>query len=416
MIFREIVIILLIIQPLINKLTFKSGVNFDLFNELLSLLIIFMCIIQILRNKKLKPTLLLFALIVMYMVGVIIIKQLNPISFLQVLIYSQWFFFFLYFFTLTVSDKTKTFIAFKKILDKVLIFIALLSLVEIFYYDAFRDFLEVNDFERGIGGFYLVSFFGSGASLGNFCSLYVFSWFYYHFGCDNKIEKQDRIKIILAIVILILSFSRKEVLFTVLFFLFFPFDHKSKVVKGLKKFVLLVGVLLGSLFYYNAFFVKANQVALGEDYVRWKIAGKSMEILNDNLPWGTGVGTFGSRVSLMNPRVYQKYNIGPEMLGYESLGQTRGPIYDVFLFTFTTEMGIGILLFLFFFIRLYMAPTVSHNKYKKYIKNFIILYFFGLSVFQPVLISSFGYLCAIFLALAICKVSFFKYENSYVKN
>jgi hypothetical protein len=127
------------------------------------------------------------------------------------------------------------------------------------------------------------------------------------------------------------------------------------------------------------------------------------------------VGTFGSRVSLINKSVYEKYDVGPEMLGYEVLNQTRGPIYDAFLFTFTTELGVGILIFLFFFFKLFEARVIDANKYKNYIKNFLIFYFLGLSLFQPILINSFGYLCAIFLAIILGKISLLRIRRVYAK-
>jgi hypothetical protein len=197
--------------------------------------------------------------------------------------------------------------------------------------------------------------------------------------------------------------------------LFFPFQYRSKLKKWIKKTTIFIGIFAGLLIYYLAFFSKANEVAFGERYIRWRIAEKSNEILMDNLPWGSGVGTFGSRVSLMMKDVYEKYNVGPEMLGYEVLNQTRGPIYDAFMFTFTTEMGIGILIFVFFFYKIFEAQVFEKNIYKGYIKNFLVLYFIGLSFFQPVLISSFGYLCAIFFGLTINKISLFKFRVKYAK-
>lgn len=413
---RSLIIILLIFQPLVNKITLKSGVSFDVYNELLSLLVFGMYMIRVLKKNKISSISLVFISLVLYMVMLAFIRHIYPLSFFQIIIYSQWFFYFLYFHSLSEEEKAETLSSLKVILDKVLVFIAILSLIEIPFYKQYREFMDLISHNRGIGGFYLISFFGSGPSLANFMSLYVLVWYYHFYGLGNKVEKKDRIKLILAFILLILSFSRKEVLFVFLFLLFFPFQYRSLLKKWMKKLTVFIGVATGLLIYYLVFFAKANDVAFGDRYIRWRIAEKSQEIFIDNFPWGSGAGTFGSRVSLMMKDVYEKYNVGPEMLGYKSIGQTRGPIYDAFLFTFTTEIGIGILIFLFFLYKLFETRTINSNKFKRYIKNYLIFYFLGLSIFQPVLISSFGYLCAIFLGIMIGNISLFKIRIKYAKN
>lgn len=412
---KQLIIVLLIIQPLINKITLKSGLTFDVYNELLSVLVLLLYLLQLLKRQKIPSIALVIFSLLFYMAIGVIIKETYPLGFFQIVIYSQWFFFFLYFYNLSMEEKNKLMLSLKNILDKVLIFIVVLSLIEIPFHKEFKGFLDIITHDRGIGGFYLVSFFGSGPSLANFMSLYILSWYYYHYGNNNPIKVNDKLKLAASFALLILSFSRKEVLFVFLFLLFFPFQYRSKLKKWLRKFIVFIGIFSGLLIYYLAFFSKANQVAFGDKYIRWRIAEKSNEILMDNLPWGSGAGTFGSRVSLMNKAVYDKYNVGPEMLGYEVLNQTRGPIYDAFLFTFTTEIGIGIIIFLFFYFKLFEARVINPNIYKAYIKNFLIIYFIGLSLFQPILISSFGYLCAIFLAIVIDRISLLKFRTTYAK-
>lgn len=412
---KKLIIILLILQPLINRITLKSGVSFDVYNELLSMLVFFMYVYQLLKRGKITSISLVFFTLLLYMVFTTILKSTYPLGFFQIIIYSQWFFFFLYYHSLSLEEKHKTLYSLKKILDKTLLLVLIISFIEVPFYEHFREFLGLHNHVRGIGGFYLVSFFGSGPSLANFMSLYIVFWYFYHYGFNVVVTKRDKRKLILAFVFLILSFSRKEVLFVFLFMLFFPFQYRSKLRKWIKKIIIFMGIFSGLLIYYLAFFSNANKVAFGDKYIRWRIAEKSHEILMDNLPWGSGIGTFGSRVSLMVQDVYEKYNVGPEMLGYKVLNQTRGPIYDAFLFTFTTELGIGILIFLFFFFKLFEAPVWDRNIYKGYCKNFLIVYFLGLSFFQPVLVSSFGYLCAIFFGLTINKISLLKFRTKYAK-
>ena len=412
---KKLIIILLIFQPLVNKITLKAGVSFDVYNELLSLLVLCLFLVQILNRGKITSIFLVFLSLLGYMGFVVFLRGIGVRGYFQVLIYCQWFFFFLYFFGLDRDTKRKLILDLKYILDRILIFILFISLFEIPFYEKFRNLLGVTGQARGLGGFYLISFFGSGPSLANFMSYYILVWFYYHYGIKKRINRIDKILIASAFVIIILSFSRKEVLFVFLFLLFFPFSYRNRLVKWVRKTIVFMGILAGLLIYYFAFFSKANEVAFGDRYIRWRIAEKSYEILADNLPWGSGPGTFGSRASLMNTEVYEKYGVGQEMLGWKVLNQTRGPIYDAFLFTFTTEIGIGILIYLFFFFKLFEGRVLDETLVKAYIKNFLLLYFFGLSLFQPVLTSSFGYLCAILLGLAINRISLTKFRRTYAK-
>ncbi|NAY91639.1 hypothetical protein GTQ34_06895 [Muricauda sp. JGD-17] len=412
---KQIIPALLIFQPFVNKLTILLNFPFDVYNEMITLVVFLMYLLQVSRRGTIRSIALVALTLLAYMCFVVVLKNLYPLSFLQVGLYGQWFVYFLYYHGLDAEEKRETLVRIKSLLDIVLGLILLITLFEIPFYKEFRDWLGLKTFGRGINGFYLVSFFGSGASLANFISFYVIIWFYFHYGIGFKIGKKDRIKLMVAFLILVLSFSRKEVLFMFLFLLFFPFAYRSTINKWAKKTITLIGVVSGLLIYYIVFFSKANTVALDDKYIRWRIVRKAVEILGDNMPWGTGVGTFGSKVSLMNTAIYEKYNIGPEMLGYKSLGQTRGPIYDAFLFTFTTEIGLGILIFLFFFFKLFDSKTESTNRYKEYIKNFMVIYIIGLSVFQPILLSSFGYLCAIFLGLSTGSISLLKFRT-YAKN
>ncbi|MGB1308909.1 MAG: hypothetical protein ACPG6B_08365, partial [Oceanihabitans sp.] len=122
------------------------------------------------------------------------------------------------------QEKHETLYSFKKILDKILLLVLLISIIEVPFYESYREFLGLDSLPRGIGGFYLVSFFGSGPSLANFMSLYIVFWHFYHYGFQELITKKDRRKLILAFVFLILSFSRKEVLFVFSFYVVFPFS------------------------------------------------------------------------------------------------------------------------------------------------------------------------------------------------
>ncbi|WP_299259060.1 hypothetical protein [uncultured Aquimarina sp.] len=322
-----------------------------------------------------------------------LVKNNYFLSYVQILMYSQFFFYFFYFFSFLQEEKAKIITDLKLVADKVLVFVILLAFVELFLSDFFREFMALKHFDRGIGRFYLVSFFGSGPSLANFTAIYLFLWHYYYYGLENKITRKAKALLVMSVIICILSFSRKEVFLTFLFLIFFPYPGRSKIYLWIRRAITFSTVLLGLFVYYQVFFSTANKVALSSKYVRWKIVDYSYTILSDNFPFGTGVGTFGSKMSLELDHIYRKYNVGPEMLGYKSTGR-RGPIYDAFLFTFTTEIGIGILLFVCFFYLIYRCKPNIPNAFNTYIKRYIVFYVLLISFFTPVLVNSFGFMVA----------------------
>tara|TARA_Y100001933_G_scaffold264082_1_gene328227 strand:+ start:69269 stop:70186 length:918 start_codon:yes stop_codon:yes gene_type:complete len=300
----------------------------------------------------------------------------------------------------------------KNIMDFIVILIAIIAVIEVIDYQSFRDFIGVHSVNRGINGFYLISFFGSGPSLAIFISLYVFVWHYYYYALGNQISRKGISYLFLAIVLGVLSFSRKETLFIFMFILLFPYPSKSKLRKWLKRLILSIAIFAGLLYYYLTFFESANRKGFDSGYIRWKIMAKSIEVYSDYFPFGTGAGTFGSRVSLMMPHIYEEYNVGQGMLGWEATN-SRGPIYDAFLSTFVTEIGVGVLLIMFLFYKLLESKTILRNNYSVFIKNFILIYLLSLSFFVPMLTNSFGYIIMIILSSIACNISLFKIRTRY---
>jgi len=415
MFLRKLLFILLIIQPLMNKIAVKLKWDFDIFNELLSIFVFLGFLVIVTHRKKVNNMILVPLGFIFYMACLAILRGIYPLSFFQIIIYSQFFVYFFYFLALPVDSKTKTLIAFKKIMTYFVVIIAIIAVYEAIDHSTFRIFMGVHSVKRGINYFYLISFFGSGPSLAIFISLYVLLWHYCHYALGIKTRKKDVFFVILAIILGTLTFSRKEVLFIFLFLLFFPYPARNKLNKWIKRGIFIVGVFAGLAVYYISFFVDANTVAFDKNYIRWKIISKATEIYIDHAPFGSGAGTFGSRVSLMMPDLYQRYGIGEEMLGWQVLGNT-GPIYDAFLFTFFTEIGIGIFIFLFFMYKLFEARVVVKNPYARFSKHFLVVYFLMLSLFAPMVTSNFGFIIMIFLGLMISNVTIFKFNRWYAED
>ena len=415
MFLRKLLIILLIFQPFVEKMTKKMGLGFDVFNELISIGVLMAYLFVMYKTKKAHNLTILAVAFIGYLILLGLLRQIVPLTVLQIVMYSQFFFYFFYFFSLSPEEKKQTFIALKKIFDYVVIIIAIIALIEVVDHSTWRSFLGVHSVKRGINYFYLISFFGSGPSLAIFTSLYVFVWHYYHYVLGSKKVTKDKFLLVLAIGLGVLSFSRKEVLFVFLFLIFFPYPSRSNLNKWAKRAIFLVGAFVSLVVYYLSFFADANSVAFDQNYIRWKIVSKSLEVFGDYAPFGTGAGTFGSRVSLMMPHIYDQYNIGEDMLGYKVLGNT-GPIYDAFMFTFLTEIGIGILIFLFFFYKLLEARTHFKTAYSVFVKNYLIVYFLLLSLFVPMVTNNFGFIIFILLGLMISQVSLLTFRRWYAKD
>ena len=412
MFLRNLLFILLIVQPLMNKITAKLGWAFDIYNEMLSIFVFLAYFVLVAKRKKMNNLILIAIGFILYQMGLVVLRGIYPLGFFQIVIYSQFFFYFLYFQALSTEVKMKCIISFKRIMSIFIIVIALIAIYEAYDHSTFRIWMGVHSVKRGINYFYLISFFGSGPSLAIFISLYVLLWHYCHFALGHRTRKLDVFVVVLAVILGALTFSRKEVLFIVLFLIFFPYPARNKLNKWIKRGIFFIGAFMGLLVYYITFFVDANTVALDAKYIRWRIVAKAAEIFKDYAPLGSGPGTFGSRVSLMMPDIYQRYGIGQEMLGWEVLGNT-GPIYDAFLFTFITEVGIGVLFLFFFLYKLFEASSTIKNTYSLFSKHFLVVYFIMLSLFAPMITTNFGFIIMIFLGLMISKVSIFKFKRWY---
>ncbi len=409
---KKFIFILLILQPFIVKLVYKAGFQINVFNELLSLLVLTLFIFRILIKRKFNNTFLIYLGFLVYTLLLGIYRNIMPLSLFQILIYSQFFFYFFYFQSFSDQEKCDMMKSMKNIMDFIIVVVAIIAIIEVIDYQSFRNFIGVHSVNRGINGFYLISFFGSGPSLAIFISLYVFVWHYYYYALEHQISRKDISYLFLAIVLGVLSFSRKETLFIFMFILLFPYPSKSKLRKWLKRLILSVAVFAGLLYYYLTFFESANMKGFDSGYIRWKIMAKSIEVYSDYFPFGTGAGTFGSRVSLMMPHIYEEYNVGQGMLGWEATN-SRGPIYDAFLSTFVTEIGVGVLLIMFLFYKLFESKTILRNNFSEFIKNFILIYLLSLSFFVPMLTNSFGYIIMIILSSMAGNISLFKIRTRY---
>ena len=177
----------------------------------------------------------------------------------------------------------------------------------------------------------------------------------------------------------------------------------------LRKLVIPSLILLGLFIFYINLFIKENtKVALSENYVRTKMLLLSYNINKDYFPFGCGLGTFGSQMSLENTIIYDKYKVEKSIVGYED---ERGPIYDLFIPTFTAELGIGIIIFILFFIFIGKKRTIYNNNGLSFLKYFILFIIFTIGIFAPIIMNSFGLILMTTLGLITKKNGFLKNHN-----
>jgi len=415
MFLRNLLFVLLILVPFTEKLTRKAGFEINILSEVLSLSV-FLAVISIYGFRKRANDLVIVVItFVLYCCFLVVWRQLYPLGFFQVIIYTQFFFFFLYFHSLNEETKKRTLISLKNIMTIFVVISGFIAIYEAIDHSSYRKLLGVHSVKRGINYFYLISFFGSGPSLAIFLFLYVLVWHYVHYALKVVIRRRDILILVLSVALAILTFSRKEVLFIFLFLIFFPYPTRNQLNKWFKRAIFFFSVFLGLSVYYLTFFESANSNLFDEKYVRWQIIEKASEISADYFPLGSGPGTFGSKTSLVMDHVYKAYDVGEAILGYKVLNN-RGPIYDAFLFSFFTEIGIGILIFFFFIYKLFEAKTILNTEYSRFSKNFLIFFTIILSFFVPLFTNSFGYIIMALAGLLTANISIFKFRRWYAKN
>tara|TARA_R100000935_G_scaffold36196_1_gene56937 strand:+ start:37911 stop:39152 length:1242 start_codon:yes stop_codon:yes gene_type:complete len=412
MFLRNLLFMLLILQPFIDKLARKAGWSINIFNELLSIGVFIAFIIVLLHRKRLNSLALLMFGFIGYCCLLVLYRGVYPLGFFQVVIYSQFFFYFFYFLTLSNTEKNETILSFKKIMTVFVYVIAFIGVFEALDHTTFRNYMGVHSVKRGINYFYLISFFGSGPSLAIFITIFVAIWHYCHYALQQTIKKKHILTLVLAILLGVFSFSRKEVFFIFIFLVFFPYPSRNQLNKWLKRLIFFTTMFTGLIVYYLAFFASANTVAFNKDYVRYKIVSKSAEIYADHFPWGSGPGTWGSRVSLWTRDIYERYNIGRDLLGWQETNP-HGPIYDAFLFSLFTEIGIGIVILFLFIYKIIGASTITADAYGRFVKNFLIIFLLALGMFAPMFTNNFGFVIMAFSAMMIANVSIFKFKKWY---
>lgn len=401
--FNSWLIVLLIFMPIVNNLTIVGEINIPILsylNEIIYMCLFCFVLIRYAQKLKLTKQSLFAIFIFLYFLFQIYYLRLPFSSFIQLFLYLQAPIYYLYFNELTEENKIKTIRHITtgfQIINYIVIGVALIEFVNPKF---ISNITHLASNSRGLfGSFIIGSIFGSPTSLSHFCIIsvvyYFINRFYY-----NKVVYSNLTVFLLATVTFF-TFSRKEMLlFIFLLFISLYIVKNEKIV--FRKLVIPSFFLLALFFLYlTTFFKKANEIALSDTYVRTEMLFLSYEIIKDYFPFGTGLGTFGSQMSLHNPTIYDKYNVGTNIIG---TAEERGPIYDLFLPTFTAELGIGVIFFFAFFFYMWRKKTIADSNGLNFIKYFAITAIFINGIFAPVLMTSFGLILIATLGLITKKV------------
>lgn len=389
----------LVLFPGIQKVDAQFSMGLTYLDELISFLILVLYLRQITYNRnRITHVIYIPVAFILYSLFLIFYRELPYRNILQVLIYLKVFFYFLYFNSLSDKIKKETLDKFCLLLNLILIAAIIFSFFEITFPSLYSDLFGFEKQERGINDFYLTSFFGHRTSLSHFIIIYVVFWYYKHYCGNISVTKKQFVLLILAMIFLFFSFSRKEFLFVIIFITFFPYSKGISL--WLKRIIVLIMFMTVSYYYFNAFFIQSNENTFTENYNRLIMTNYAVEIMSDYLPLGTGPGTFGSQMSLQYTHIYDKYGVGAIMLGYDD---TKGPIYDIFLISFTVEMGLGVLIFLYLsFMLLRINVFLSYYvRELKFIKVFLLTIMFIMSFIVPVYMNNFGFIIFAFIGMML---------------
>jgi len=243
----------------------------------------------------------------------------------------------------------------------------------------FHDQIFVNNRQnRGIYGFYLTSIWGHRVGLANFSliSLIVFTSLFR----KQWWRTQALVPTLLFFCILLLTFSRKEILFgcLVLYISFFgTMNLLNRVVGSLFSIAVLGPVFLWVWLSTE----KATTIMLTPDYIRWKMVSVGAEALSDSHFLGTGVGTFGSQLSRDHNDVYYSYDL------FNNRPIEGAPIFDIGYLSTITELGLGFVLVVILFIMLIKNQLIHLSGWfnVKQCFWFMALMFVLMGLFTPIL-------------------------------
>lgn len=214
---------------------------------------------------------------------------------------------------------------------------------------------------RGLGGITPGSLFSSRVLYSGFLLLYsiLLLSFKFDISCKryfiyNKTTYWGLL--FLAFVLIILTFSRKELLILIVVY-GLSFVYYSKGTRRLLSLCILffsAPLVIFTLWFLIGESIQGN---LNEGYVRYKIFFYAAEIFEYYFPLGSGPGTYGTLMSKFYTVIYSDFQVDGAIIGY---GDTiEGPIFDLFFISLFAEYGMGFLLVLYLICQPFYASKDS---------------------------------------------------------
>jgi len=392
----DIILLLgLFFAPLLAyKLSFLSIVD-----ELVLVIMIIQIIIRCLQENKLillfPVTLSIFLIYSLFL----IFKNGIPISHIaQIVLTLKFFIVFLYFYSKKNDYKKRFFLIFSDFLITLFLLSLLFSMLQLFFPGTIG---EINPDGRGIRGVTAGGIFFSRILYSEFLLLFLVctltiknSW-----GKLSNFILQNRYKVVIVtLVFLLLTYSRKELGISFMLLYYLIIDKVTERSKWLFS-IILIGFLLVSSFFVWQLFADINASTFTNKQIRLIILLNAINIIVYYFPFGSGPGTFGSVMSLNYNAVYDKFNVPNAVVGY---GGHRGPIFDLFFVSLTAEYGLGILLFImmiFYMVRTTTFSTIQHFFNIKKMRVSLFFSMFVISFFVPIFSNTIGYMIFIIFAL-----------------
>jgi hypothetical protein len=199
--------------------------------------------------------------------------------------------------------------------------------------------------------------------------------------------------LILTLFLLVLTFSRKEM---VIGFLILVYLFRDKIY-GYDKIIfyfLLFLFIVGFIAIFAMAFSSVNDSTFTEKQIRYLMLLHSLDIFSSYFPFGSGPGTYGSIMSLDYTAVYEEFNVATSIyLGHD--GDARGPIFDLFLVGLLAEYGLGVFFFLWFLRKMASAPfplVLDELINVRKVKVSLIAVTFIVAFFVPIFLNWIGFL------------------------
>lgn len=353
---------------------------------------VFYLVINQCSKQKAWPV-ILYLLYWIWSVILILMNSLPLFHLIQIAISGQFFVCFIFYYYLSAEDKCIFQRKLKKLLYVTFFISMFLGFLQIIFPIQFEFFFPVPTELRGFFGVSINSMFSSRVFYADFLLVFMLYQAFLYPQQKEYIHSFANKRFVfcmlmLAFFLILLTGSRKELIFSTLI-LFFYFTKGSS-----KKIFVLSPVLFPALYFLGTVFLnkfsEVNEVATSDNYVRLHIFNFAVEIMKDYFPFGSGPGTYGSIMSVSYQNVYRYYGVGENILGFG--GQERGPIFDMHLSSSIAELGLGIVLVIFLFFKIYRKSRLNSNYNIRTFYFLSITLILFLSIMTPILNNWIGFL------------------------